>query len=54
MHDIFVALKLKNAFATAFRDADEVITTEICATRETNLWNVCGRDLAASIFGPAG
>ncbi|KAL3524315.1 hypothetical protein ACH5RR_017149 [Cinchona calisaya] len=44
---------LKSEFATAFGDADEVIITEIYAARETNLWNVSGRDLALSIVGPS-
>ncbi|XP_034711420.1 UDP-N-acetylmuramate--L-alanine ligase-like isoform X3 [Vitis riparia] len=43
---------LKSDFATAFSDADQVLVTEIYAARETNVWNVSGKDLATSIIGP--
>ncbi|RWR86560.1 UDP-N-acetylmuramate--L-alanine ligase-like protein isoform X1 [Cinnamomum micranthum f. kanehirae] len=40
-------------FAAAFSDADHVIVTEIYAARETNVWNIDGRDLSTSISGPS-
>ncbi|KAF5175766.1 Udp-n-acetylmuramate--l-alanine ligase [Thalictrum thalictroides] len=39
-------------FATAFRDADRVIITEVYSAREENIWNISGTDLASSIIGP--
>ncbi|PIA49238.1 hypothetical protein AQUCO_01300229v1 [Aquilegia coerulea] len=39
-------------FATAFRDADRVIVTEVYSAREKNIWNISGRDLASSIIFP--
>ncbi|KAK9293368.1 hypothetical protein L1049_021360 [Liquidambar formosana] len=43
---------MKNDFATALADADQIVVTTIYAARETNIWNVSGRDLATSIMGP--
>ncbi|PON58196.1 UDP-N-acetylmuramate--L-alanine ligase [Parasponia andersonii] len=43
---------LKKNFAIALSDADQVVITEVYAARETDHWNVSGRDLSASIFGP--
>ncbi|XP_043719739.1 UDP-N-acetylmuramate--L-alanine ligase-like isoform X2 [Telopea speciosissima] len=40
-------------FASAFSDADRVVITQIYAARETNTWNVTGRDLASSIIKPS-
>ncbi|KAK9103707.1 hypothetical protein Sjap_020961 [Stephania japonica] len=40
-------------FASAFRDANRVIITEVYAAREANAWNISGRDLAISIIGPS-
>ncbi|OVA13961.1 Mur ligase [Macleaya cordata] len=39
-------------FAKALGHADRVVITEVCAAREMNIWNVCGRDLATSVIGP--
>ncbi|XP_059629190.1 uncharacterized protein LOC132271736 isoform X2 [Cornus florida] len=43
---------LKNEFASALSNADQVVVTEIYAARETNIWNISGRHLAATIIGP--
>ncbi|XP_062149718.1 uncharacterized protein LOC133858295 [Alnus glutinosa] len=43
---------LKDGFATALSDADQVVVTAVYPARETNVWNVSGRDFAASIIGP--
>ncbi|KAK3220326.1 hypothetical protein Dsin_014296 [Dipteronia sinensis] len=42
---------MKDDFAAAFDDADQVVVTKVYAARETNDWNISGRDLAASIIG---
>ncbi|KAL5744690.1 hypothetical protein ACOSQ2_027806 [Xanthoceras sorbifolium] len=44
---------MKDDFAAAFDDADQVVVTAVYAARETNYWNVSGRDLAASITRPS-
>uniref|UniRef100_A0A2N9EEY2 Mur ligase C-terminal domain-containing protein n=1 Tax=Fagus sylvatica TaxID=28930 RepID=A0A2N9EEY2_FAGSY len=43
---------LKDEFATALSDADQVVVTAVYAAREIDVWNVSGSDLAASIIGP--
>ncbi|KAF4356514.1 hypothetical protein F8388_026986 [Cannabis sativa] len=43
---------LKNDFAVALSDADQVIITKVYAARETQNWNVNGKDLSALIIGP--
>ncbi|KAH6760573.1 hypothetical protein C2S52_008940 [Perilla frutescens var. hirtella] len=43
---------LRSEFSTAFTDADQVIVTEVYAARETNVWNIRGKDLAMSITNP--
>ncbi|KAK0597590.1 hypothetical protein LWI29_026760 [Acer saccharum] len=42
---------MKDDFAAAFDDADQVVVTKVHAARETNDWSISGRDLAASIIG---
>ncbi|KAK2653977.1 hypothetical protein Ddye_013833 [Dipteronia dyeriana] len=42
---------MKADFAAAFDDADRVVVTKVYAARETNDWNISGRDLAESIIG---
>ncbi|KAI8564872.1 hypothetical protein RHMOL_Rhmol03G0216500 [Rhododendron molle] len=44
---------LQKEFADAFSDADLVVVTEIYGARETNRWNISGRDLATAIIGPS-
>ncbi|XP_019053135.1 PREDICTED: uncharacterized protein LOC104595977 isoform X2 [Nelumbo nucifera] len=39
-------------FAAAFGDADRVVITEVYASREVNIWNISGKDLATSVVGP--
>ncbi|KAK1577427.1 hypothetical protein Q3G72_021652 [Acer saccharum] len=41
---------MKDDFAAAFDDADQVVVTKVYAARETNDWSISGRDLAASII----
>ncbi|KAM6555777.1 hypothetical protein CsatB_002796 [Cannabis sativa] len=43
---------LKNDFAVVLSDADQVIITKVYAARETQNWNVNGKDLSALIIGP--
>ncbi|BBG98322.1 septum site-determining protein MIND [Prunus dulcis] len=43
---------LKDDFANALRDADQVVVTEVYAAREIDEQNVGGRELAATIIGP--
>ncbi|XP_058105680.1 uncharacterized protein LOC131249127 [Magnolia sinica] len=50
-HTFSRLVALMKDFAAAFGDADHVIVTEIYAARETNVWNVNGRDLATCISG---
>ncbi|KAE9464842.1 hypothetical protein C3L33_03259, partial [Rhododendron williamsianum] len=44
---------LQKEFANAFSDADLVVVTEIYGARETNRWNISGRDLATAIIDPS-
>ncbi|XP_058205999.1 uncharacterized protein LOC131319651 isoform X2 [Rhododendron vialii] len=44
---------LQKEFANAFSDADLVVVTEIYGARETNRWNISGRDLATAIINPS-
>ncbi|KAH9646848.1 UDP-N-acetylmuramate--L-alanine ligase [Citrus sinensis] len=43
---------LKDDFANALSEADQVVVSAVYAARETNDWNINGKDLAASIIGP--
>lgn len=43
---------LKDDSATALSEADQVVVSAVYAARETNDWNISGKDLAASIIGP--
>ncbi|ONI25400.1 hypothetical protein PRUPE_2G300700 [Prunus persica] len=43
---------LKDDFANALCDADQVVVTEVYAAREIDEQNVGGRELAATIIGP--
>ncbi|KAJ4954197.1 hypothetical protein NE237_031029 [Protea cynaroides] len=52
-HTFSRIVAFKKDFAYAFSDADRVVITEIYAARETNTWNVTGRDLASSIIRPS-
>ncbi|KAG6387718.1 hypothetical protein SASPL_152910 [Salvia splendens] len=43
---------LMSEFASAFREADQVIVTEVYSARETNVWNISGEDLAMLVASP--
>ncbi|XVF09935.1 hypothetical protein REPUB_Repub07fG0140100 [Reevesia pubescens] len=43
---------LKDDFACALSYADHIVVTAVYSVRELGAWNVCGKDLAASIVGP--
>ncbi|GMN44543.1 hypothetical protein TIFTF001_013721 [Ficus carica] len=43
---------LKDDFAIALSNADQVVITRVYASRETDNWNVSGNELSASITGP--
>ncbi|XP_061999592.1 uncharacterized protein LOC133716986 [Rosa rugosa] len=43
---------LKDDFASALCDADQVVVTEVYAAREIDVGNVGGRELAASVISP--
>ncbi|CAN6480780.1 unnamed protein product [Victoria cruziana] len=42
---------LLKSFSACFKGADYVIVTEVYPSREKNLWNVHGQDLASSVTG---
>ncbi|XP_047970895.1 UDP-N-acetylmuramate--L-alanine ligase-like isoform X2 [Salvia hispanica] len=43
---------LMSEFASAFREADQVIVTEVYAARETNVWKIGGENLAMFVTSP--